>query len=432
MKPVEYYVALHEAECAVLDCSPEFPESISLLNVAAYTIVIGLALTLFVLTGLSRRLSVKLKSTGWRGWLQDGIYGAALTAFVWLACLPVGYWKRFALDNPGVSIKIDGPMPDWYSEPSPSEQRWNWFSSELNELPLLMLAGFVAAPVLLLILRAVPRFYWLLPALGAAAWIAVDNYSHAFDTIRPMPGGALAGDIAAIAEAADVSPDRVYLGEAHVMKGLDIAQARWHRGRQVAIVGEPYLNTLPLPPERYNPPYRPVTAAEARAVAAHEIAHVAHNHLVILPLALTMIAFLLAWLVAVALRRRGLDGSARTSLPIVLLAFGAALCAMMPVRANLWRVAENQADATALDIGRDPHGFALAMVRLARGKELDWLALTHTLLITHPDPLERIERAARWSRKNEAARWNAKGFSGPVRHRTGHESFKYVDGAEQP
>ena len=426
MRPVEYYVALNRAECAVLDCAPKFPEWISLLNFAAYAIAIGLALALFVLTGLSRRLSDRLEATGWRGWLQDGIYGATLAAFVWLACLPVGYWKRFALDNPGATIRFDGPIPEQFRQ-SPAEKRWNWISGEIGDLPLLLVAGFIAAPLIVLILRRVPRFYWLLPALGATAWIAVDNYRHAFDTIRPLPDSAMAQDIADIAETTGVSPDRVYLGEAHVMKGLDIAQARWHGGQQVAIIGEPFFNTLPMPPERYSPEYRPVSAAEARAVAAHEIAHVKHNHLVIVPLALTVIASLLAWLVAVALRRRGLDGSTRTSLPILVLAFGAALCAMMPIRANLWRVAENQADATGLDIGRDPHGFALAMVRLARGKPLDWPQLTHALLITHPDPLERIERAARWSRQNEAAEWSAQGLSGPVRQRKGHDSFEYFD-----
>ncbi|KLE34115.1 M48 family metallopeptidase [Aurantiacibacter luteus] len=423
---------MHRADCATLTCAPEFSEWLSLLIFASYPIAIGAAFALFHVTGLSRRLSGRLEATGWRGFVQDGLYGAALAAFVWLACLPVGYWRRFVLDNPGIKVTFNGPMPEGNREPSLAERHWYWITEQLADVPMFVIGAAIAAPILLAIMRRVPRHYWLLPALGLAAAVAVDSYSHVFDTVRPLPEGPLAQDIADIAEAAGLAADRVYLGEAQPMLGLDIAQARWLGGRQVAIIGEPFFNTLRISPEAYSPRYRPVTAAEVRAVAAHEIAHVKHDHAVLLPLLLTLAAILFAWLAALLLRRGGIDVAKRANLPLVALAFGAMACALLPVRANLWRVAENQADATGLDIGRDPEGFALLAVRLARGGQLDWQPVTHALLATHPDPLDRIERAAAWSRDNAAADWRAEGLAGPVRMRVRQGDFTYYDWPDEP
>lgn len=427
MQPLEYYVGLHEAECAVIDCIPARPEWIELLSFLSYPLAIGAALSLFVIMGLSARLSMWLNGKGRRNFFRDGVYAGVLVVFVWLFCLPVGYWKKFGLEEHGSRVRIDMSGMPGYEPPTELDRHLSWLKHEAEFIWPLAVLVFVAVPITLVLIRRFPRWYWMLPALAFAAWASVGSIRDHFDTIRPLPDTSLSQDIADIARAAEVDPDRVYTGDTEFTIPNNEAYVAWHESRQIAIIGDPYFNTLFENPRVFSPRYEPVTAAETRAVAAHEIAHLKHNHLIILPLLASFVGLLLCFAIYQLLQRNGIRVGTRSAIPVLALAFGVAFMSTVPIRANIWRVAENQADATALETGRDAHGAALLAVRTSRGGPLDRRTISQLLLNTHPDGLERIERAVAWENENNAAKWRASGLSGQVRRRNASGGFDYFD-----
>jgi STE24 endopeptidase len=140
---------------------------------------------------------------------------------------------------------------------------------------------------------------------------------------------------------------------------------------------------------------------EVRFVAAHELGHLARNHisksigwftLFIVPI-LGVAAFLTE-------RRGGLRDPG--TVPLALLAIVAAQLASLPLRNEITRRYEAEADWVALTATRDPAA-ARGLFKLFADTSLQdpsppgW---AHVLLDDHPSALDRIEQAAAWRARN--------------------------------
>jgi STE24 endopeptidase len=138
-----------------------------------------------------------------------------------------------------------------------------------------------------------------------------------------------------------------------------------------------------------------------RFVAAHELAHLARNH--ILKSVGWFTLFIVPILGAAAFlteRRGGLRNPG--TVPLALLAIVAVQLAALPLRNAITRRYEAEADWVALTATRDP-GAARGLFRLFAHTSLQdpsppWWA--HVLLDDHPSALERIEQAAAWRARN--------------------------------
>jgi len=143
------------------------------------------------------------------------------------------------------------------------------------------------------------------------------------------------------------------------------------------------------------------TDNEVRFVAAHELAHIARNHI---PKGIGWFAlFLVPYLGAVALfteRRGGLRNPA--TVPLALLVISAAQLVSLPLQTAASRRYEAEADWTALNATHDPaaaRGLFRRFTKTSLGDPTPpWWA--HVLLDTHPSALERIELAEAWRRRN--------------------------------
>jgi STE24 endopeptidase len=140
---------------------------------------------------------------------------------------------------------------------------------------------------------------------------------------------------------------------------------------------------------------------EVRFVAAHELAHLARNHILkgvgwiglfTLPI-LGLVAF-------VTERRGGLRQPA--NVPLGLLVLVAATLAARPLQNEISRRYEAEADWIALGATHDP-GAARGLFRGFSAESLQdptppgWV---HVLLDDHPTVLQRIELARAWARRN--------------------------------
>jgi STE24 endopeptidase len=133
---------------------------------------------------------------------------------------------------------------------------------------------------------------------------------------------------------------------------------------------------------------------EIRAIAAHELAHVARSHLwkgiAWFALLAVPAAFLIAW---VTERRGGLDHPALVPLALtVALVFS---LATLPFQNLVSRRYEAEADWLALEATRDPQSAVeldrrLVLTNLADPDPPAWL---YAAFSTHPSPLERIAMA---------------------------------------
>jgi STE24 endopeptidase len=143
------------------------------------------------------------------------------------------------------------------------------------------------------------------------------------------------------------------------------------------------------------------TDNEVRFVAAHELAHLARDHI---PKGIAWYTlFLVPILGAVAYftqRRGGLRNPG--NVPLALLVISAANLAALPLQNAVSRRYESEADWVGVSATRDPAAARGLFVRFARTGLDDpsppWWA--HVLFDSHPPALERIEQAEAWKLRN--------------------------------
>jgi Zn-dependent protease with chaperone function len=143
------------------------------------------------------------------------------------------------------------------------------------------------------------------------------------------------------------------------------------------------------------------TDRQVRFVAAHELAHLARNHI---PKSIGWFTLFIVPILGVAAflteRRGGLRNPGMV--PLALLAIVAVQLVSLPLRNAVTRRYEAEADWVALTATRDPTA-ARGLFRLFADTSLQdpsppWWA--HILLNDHPSTLDRIEQATAWRARN--------------------------------
>jgi STE24 endopeptidase len=136
---------------------------------------------------------------------------------------------------------------------------------------------------------------------------------------------------------------------------------------------------------------------EVRTVLAHEIGHIAHNHLWKGLAWFALFGIPVGFLLAMTTRAKGGLYDPR-AVPLALLVFTLLQLALSPAQNAVTRRMEAEADWSALQATRDPGSARSAFVKLAKTSRVDpdppgwWRALTGD----HPTILERIEMVEAW------------------------------------
>jgi FtsH-binding integral membrane protein len=430
-------VADHAASCAKLACAA--PDQT--LDVALDLIVLPLAVVMVALVlqragfwdGLLRALIARLK----RPWFAQAGVGAVLAVIFVAVSLPFGLYDALTADPATASgfRCVDGAVKCPFPELTRADMVRNYLKGQLSYAVSLGAVFAVLAPLAFAMLNKRPRLLLAIAALAYLAWLLVPMNGQWKQTYA-MPEGPTRDDVAQIAARAGIGMERVVLGTA-AMPGNDGGggKAEWLGGTTKAVISERMVNIHLVHPRAFNPPLGPYSAAELRWVAAHEIAHVQLRHLevgYVIILILTVMGTLCAFIGAGKITATG-AGERSAGFFVIFLALGFTLhFVTIPIKQNIWRIMENQADTTALDLARDPEGAITFIQQDARRQPLVLDRWYHVLYRTHPDGMTRLRRAVEWKAANKADTWRAQGLSGAIRTRWRDELDPVTDWPETP
>ncbi|HEY3003176.1 MAG TPA: M48 family metalloprotease, partial [Kribbellaceae bacterium] len=205
-----------------------------------------------------------------------------------------------------------------------------------------------------------------------------------FNAFTPMPAGELRSDLLRMA-AADGEPVRdVLVADAsRRTTSLNAYVSGFGSTRRIVV----YDTLLRRPPD------------DVRQVVAHELGHAKHGDV----LRGTLVGAL-AMLLAVVLLRlvagSRLADPRRTAFLLALVAIGTTVAA--PAQNLISRRVETRADVHALDLTRDPAGFAQMQraLSLTNLSALDPRPWRFAMFSTHPTPPQRIELARTWGARH--------------------------------
>lgn len=172
--------------------------------------------------------------------------------------------------------------------------------------------------------------------------------------------------------------------------------------RVISGFSEPNAFSIGLGPSRrvflWDPIVRPpFTPRMDRFVLAHELGHLAHNHIWKSIGWYALFAVPLAYLLSLAARRRGGMGLPE-AVPLVILAYVVLQLAVLPLRNVVSRHMEAEADWSALRATHDPAGgrqlFRLFVAETKDDPSPPWW--DYVFLENHPTLLQRIEMTQYW------------------------------------
>jgi STE24 endopeptidase len=155
------------------------------------------------------------------------------------------------------------------------------------------------------------------------------------------------------------------------------------------------------------------SAPQIRVLVAHELGHVARDHVWKGLGWVALLAFPALFVVARAVRVRG--GITRPeAVPVALLAVFCVELALLPATNTVSRRYEAEADWVALEATRDPAASRALTLRLARASLADpdppeW---AYVLRRTHPTTMQRIAMTLAWEARSPSARPRATSRAG--------------------
>lgn len=284
-----------------------------------------------------------------------------------------------------------------------STQSWlGWTADVAKSLALesgLLVAAFLALYVLV---RRLPRLWWVPAAAGAGLLVVLVSFVYpvvvepVFNSFRPMQRQELRESLLRLAERDGVPVREVLVADASRRTTAVNAYVSGFGSTRRLVVYDTLL--------------RSSTPREVRLVVAHELGHTRQRDVLYGTAAgalgaaagVCLVFVLTSW---PALTRRA--GATRVgdprSLALLLLLFSTLSTAALPAQNLLSRQVEARADVHALDLTRDPLGYARMQRQLAL-RNVTTLrpgVVGYYLYASHPTPPQRIALAREWARTHQ-------------------------------
>jgi len=346
----------------------------------AASVALGVAIPALILwSGLAVAIRTRAERVAPFWPLAAALFIAAYFVVDWLLSLPFAYYAEFARQHAyGMSKQSLG----------------QWLSESAIGLGVNVVIGALFFWVPLLLLRRVPRTWWLATGALAVPFLFLILFVRPIwidpltDDFGPMKNPRLEQRILALAERAGIEGARVF----EVNKSADTNRLNAY------VTGFGATKRIVL----WDTLLASLSPEQTLVVMGHEMGHYVLRHVLIgicVYSAILTLALLAIHLVASALLARngaklGVRGlSDPAALPLMLAIAAVLGLVIMPLALAFSRTQEHEADRFALEITRDNHACANAFVtmqasNLGYPRPDEWVVWLRT---THPSIAERVE-----------------------------------------
>jgi STE24 endopeptidase len=348
-----------------------------------WNFLLGLAVAWLMLAGQrAARVRDFAQRVGRKPFFRDALFGAIYALAAWLLTLPLAVYQGFVREHAyGMATQTFGA----------------WFGEQLTGLAVGTLISALAVAALYALLRRVGSRWWLWGTAGAvalatlAALVSPVLIDPLFNAYRPVQDVQVKAAVLAMAHANGVPVDNVYEFDASRQTTRISANVSGIFGTAAVRLNDNLLRRTSLP--------------EIRGVMAHELGHYVMNHIYKMLAFVTLLfaaSFLFAqWAMARLLARhgarfglRGVDDVA--SLPLLAAVLSVFMFAATPLFNTLIRTQEIEADRFALNLSREPHGLAEALLKLTEYRKPSPGPVEEFIFFDHPSTRHRIHDAMRW------------------------------------
>ncbi|HVT32768.1 MAG TPA: M48 family metallopeptidase [Rhodanobacteraceae bacterium] len=344
---------------------------------------------IFLLTGLSRSMRDLGRQLSRRPWLQTLIYALLWILVGFVLYLPLSIYADFVREHQyGLATQTFG----------------GWFGDQLKGLVVSLV---VLAPVIALVYAAVRRAgdrWWIWASGGAFVLIlfvlmlAPVFVDPLFNDYKPLREGAVRESVLSLARANQIPTDNVVEFDASRQTTRISANVAGFLGTTRVALNDNLLDKT--------------SPEEIKAVMGHEMGHYVLNHGLRLTVYLSLvIAFALFvvhramnWALARWGTRLGLEGRTDpAALPLAIAIFSLFFLLATPLTNSIIRQAEAEADAFGLNAAAEPHGFAMAAMRLSTYRKLRPGPLEEILFYDHPSGYERVHGSMIWLKEHPSS-----------------------------
>jgi STE24 endopeptidase len=346
---------------------------------------LGIAAVLLY-TGLSRRMRDIGRRFSRHPWIQTWIYGLLWVLIGFVLALPIDIYTDFVREHQyGLA----------------TQTFWAWFGDALKSL----LVGLILVPVVIALVYAAVRRagarWWIWASGGAfllilfVLMLAPVFVDPLFNDYKPLREGAVRTAILSLARANQIPTDNVVEFDASRQTTRISANVSGFLGTTRVALNDNLLNKTSLP--------------EIKAVMGHEMGHYVLNHGLRLTVYLTLVIAFALWVVHRtmdwALARWGarfqLEGrDDPAALPLAVAIFSLFFLLATPLTNSIVRQAEAEADAFGLNAAQEPHGFAMAAMRLSTYRKLAPGPLEEIVFYDHPSGYDRVHGAMIWLKEH--------------------------------
>lgn len=347
----------------------------------------GLAVAAILLrSGFSRRMRDWARRVSARPWLTTMIYVVLWLLAVTVMSVPLTIYAGFVREHAYGLATQD--FADW----------------SFDQLKDLLVSLVILPPVLALLYAAVRRTgarWWVWASAGAFvlilffAMIAPVFIDPLFNSYKPLRTGDVREAVLSLARANQIPADNVVEFDASKQTTRISANVAGFLGTTRVALNDNLLVKTSTP--------------EIKAVLGHEMGHYVLNHGLRLLIYFTLVLAFGFWIVHVTFDRAlarwgarcGLEGRTDpAALPLALAILSLFFFVATPLTNSITRQAEAEADAYGLNAANEPHGFAMAAMRLSTYRKLHPGALEEIFFYDHPSGYARVHRSMVWLKEH--------------------------------
>jgi len=335
---------------------------------------------------LGTRLSVRMRDFSerfgrWR-WLHTFIYGVQYIVIATVLVFPLTVYQGFFREH-GYDLA--------------TQTFGDWMGDQFTGLLVGVLLGSIVLMLIYGVIRRAKNTWWIWGTGVSVSFLIFVNFiapvyiAPLFNDYKALDEGPIRTSIISMAHANGIPADDVYMFDASRQTTRISANVSGVFGTTRISLNDNLLNRT--------------SQEEIEAVMAHEMGHYVLNHSAKITINFGLVlAFgfaFVAWAFNGAVRRWGKNWGVRdvgdtAGLPLFAALLSIYFFIATPVTNGIIRVHEAEADNYAINVSRQPDGFARVAMRLSEYRKISPGPLERFIFYDHPSGRDRVTMSMLW------------------------------------